>query len=418
MATGRGSRRGLTIVSVVLLACLSLTGATGGTPAGAVAGAGAGRQASGITSGAGDLASASEAQLLQLIEAADARRRQIESEAAGVNQEVEELQSELNAAEDHLGALQARQWTLEHKLAAADRQLDEARAHRTQLALDAYTGRASALGYASSLLYADDIGALAARRSYVRFLGSSRAETIAEEERLRDEQADLLEELDGVRREMNKKQAGAAADATGVENGQRVSVGLLADAEAQVAERDRLFGEAAGRKAEFDTELADLAAQSEAVTATLRARRGLDAESTASEASAAASGGELADPLPGHSFGSPFGPRVHPVYGSVRVHTGVDIGASSGDAIHAADDGVVVSAGWLGGYGNATIVDHGGGIATLYGHQSRIDVSAGERVERGQVIGRVGCTGTCTGPHLHFEVRIDGDPVNPVPYIS
>ncbi len=385
---------------------------------GAAAGAGAGRQATDITSGAGDLASASEARLLELIEAAEARRKEIESEAAGVNQEVEELRSELNAAQDHLGALQARQWTIEHKLEAAVRQLDEARAHRQQLAIDAYTGRSSALGYASSLLYADDIGALAARRSYVHFLGSSQAETLAEEERLRDEQADLLEELDGVRREMNKKQAGADADAAGLVDGQRVSVGLLAEAEAQVAARDRLYEEAHARKAEFDTELADLAAQSEAVTETLRARRGLDAESTASEASAAAGGGQLADPYPGASFGSPFGPRVHPVFGNVRVHTGVDIGGESGDAIHAADDGVVVSAGWLGGYGNATIIDHGGGMATLYGHQSQIVVSEGERVSRGQVIGRVGCTGTCTGPHLHFEVRIDGVPVNPVPYVT
>lgn len=405
-------------VVVLLLACLSLTGATGGTPAGAAAGAGAGRQASGITSDAGDLASASEGRLLELIDAAEARRKEIESEAAGVNEEVEDLQSELNAAQDHLGALQARQWTIEHKLDAADVKLEEARAHRQQLALDAYTGRSSVLGYASSILLADDLGALAARRSYVRFLGSSQSETIADEERLRDEQADLLEELDGVRREMNKKQAGAAADAAGVEDGKRVSVGLLAEAEAVVAERDQLYGQAAAQKAEFDGELAALAAQSEAVTETLRARRGLDASSAASESSAAAGGGQLADPYPGASFGSPFGPRVHPVFGNVRIHTGVDIGGEFGDSIHAAEDGVVVSAGWLGGYGNATVIDHGGGLATLYGHQSELLVSAGEHVSRGQVIGRVGCTGTCTGPHLHFEVRIDGEPVNPVPYIT
>ncbi len=295
--------------------------------------------------------------------------------------------------------------------------LDEARVHRQQLALDAYTGRSSALGYASSLLYANDLGALAARRSYVHFLGSSQAETLAEEEALRDEVADLLEEIDGVRREMTKKRAGASADAAAAEEGRRVSVGLLADAEAEVAERDRLYSEAHARKAEFDTELADLAAQSEAVSETLRARRGLE-DTSGSDSSAAGSGGQLADPLPGHSYGSPYGQRVHPVFGTVRMHTGVDIGAGSGEPIHAADDGVVVSAGWLGGYGNATIVDHGGGIATLYGHQSQLLVSAGERVSRGQTIGRVGCTGTCTGPHLHFEVRIDGDPVNPIPYVS
>ena len=79
---------------------------------------------------------------------------------------------------------------------------------------------------------------------------------------------------------------------------------------------------------------------------------------------------------------------------------------------------MVVSAGSLGGYGNATIVDHGGGIATLYAHQSSLAVSEGQRVTAGQTIGRVGCTGSCTGPHLHFEVRLNGDPVNPVPYLG
>ncbi len=402
----------------VLLACLSVTGATSASSSST-------GQAP-VTSDAGDLASASESRLLELIEEAESRRREIEAAAAGVNKEVEELRSDLNAAEDHLGALQARQWTLENRLEATNQQLEQARVHRQELAVDAYTGRSSALAYASSLLYADDLGALAARRSYVHFLGSTQSETLAEEERLRDEVADLLEELDGVRREMGRKRAGASADAARAEEGQRVRVGLLEEAEAEVAARDQLFGEARGRQTEFEDELAALAAQSDAVTQTLRARRGLaapdssgsDSSGSVSEAAAAASGGQLADPLPGHSFGSPFGWRIHPIFGTARLHTGVDIGASEGDPIHAAGDGVVVSAGWLGGYGNATIIDHGGGIATLYGHQSLIQVSEGERVTRGQVIGRVGCTGTCTGDHLHFEVRIDGEPVDPVPYVT
>ena len=416
---GATGRRLPSTVVVVLLACLAVTGRTGVTPAGA---SGARAQAA-PAADAGDLASASEDHLIDLIDAADARRKEIEAQAAGVNREVENLRSDLNAAEDHLGALQSRQWTLEHKLDANNRQLEEARAHRQELAVDAYTGRSSALTYATSLLYADDLGALAARRSYVHFLGSNQAETVAEEERLRNEVADLLEELDGVRREMGRKQAGAAADAAQVEHDQRVSAGLLSEAETQVAERDRLFGEARSRQAEFEGELAALAAESDKVAATLRARRGLPPApspeaAAASAASAAASGGQLAHPMPGHAFGSPFGPRTHPVFGDVRIHTGVDIQADQGDEIHAADDGVVVSAGWLGGYGNATVLDHGGGIGTLYGHQSQLLVADGEQVRRGQVIGLVGCTGTCTGPHLHFEVRIDGVPVDPVPYIT
>jgi murein DD-endopeptidase MepM/ murein hydrolase activator NlpD len=127
--------------------------------------------------------------------------------------------------------------------------------------------------------------------------------------------------------------------------------------------------------------------------------------------------GVLAVPIPGAPITSGFGPRVHPIYGDVRVHTGVDFGASYGTAIHAAADGVVVSAGPLGGYGNATVIDHGNGLATLYGHQSSIIVSPGQHVSRGQVIGYVGCTGLCTGPHLHFEVRVRGTPVDPMQYL-
>jgi murein DD-endopeptidase MepM/ murein hydrolase activator NlpD len=127
--------------------------------------------------------------------------------------------------------------------------------------------------------------------------------------------------------------------------------------------------------------------------------------------------GVLAIPIPGAPVSSGFGPRIHPIFGDVRMHTGADFAASSGTPIHAAADGIVVSAGPFGGYGNATVIDHGHSLATLYGHQSVIVVSGGERVTRGQVIGFVGCTGNCTGPHLHFEVRVSGTPVDPLPYL-
>jgi murein DD-endopeptidase MepM/ murein hydrolase activator NlpD len=127
--------------------------------------------------------------------------------------------------------------------------------------------------------------------------------------------------------------------------------------------------------------------------------------------------GRLIVPVPGAPITSPYGWRIHPIYGTSRLHTGIDYGADEGTPIRAAADGVVVSAGWYGGYGNATIIDHGGGIATLYGHQSSMSVVAGQKVTQGQTIGRVGCTGDCTGPHVHFEVRVNGDPVDPTPYL-
>lgn len=114
---------------------------------------------------------------------------------------------------------------------------------------------------------------------------------------------------------------------------------------------------------------------------------------------------------------SPFGWRTHPIFGTSRYHSGIDIGADYGDAVAAADSGVVVFAGWMGGYGKAVIIDHGNGISTLYGHNSELLVSEGQRVRKGETISRVGSTGYSTGPHLHFEVRQDGSPVDPMGYL-
>jgi murein DD-endopeptidase MepM/ murein hydrolase activator NlpD len=111
---------------------------------------------------------------------------------------------------------------------------------------------------------------------------------------------------------------------------------------------------------------------------------------------------------------SGFGYRVHPIFRRVKFHYGVDISAPSGTPIRAAADGVVVFAGWRRAYGNTVIVDHGNGIATLYAHCSRVLVNEGEVVKQGQVIALVGSTGLSTGPHLHFEVRRYGEPINPL----
>jgi murein DD-endopeptidase MepM/ murein hydrolase activator NlpD len=100
-----------------------------------------------------------------------------------------------------------------------------------------------------------------------------------------------------------------------------------------------------------------------------------------------------------------------------RMHEGIDIGAPSGTPIMAAAGGTVIYAGWMGGYGNLVVVDHGGAVATAYGHMSGIGAGFGQGVAQGQVIGYVGCTGHCFGDHLHFEVRINGTPVDPLGYL-
>jgi len=115
---------------------------------------------------------------------------------------------------------------------------------------------------------------------------------------------------------------------------------------------------------------------------------------------------------------SGYGMRVHPVLGGMRAHKGIDLPATTGTPIYASADGVVGKADWFGGYGLFVELEHGGGMETRYGHMSRIAVAEGQRVRKGDVIGYVGSTGRSTGSHLHYEVRIGGEAVNPVPYMQ
>lgn len=128
------------------------------------------------------------------------------------------------------------------------------------------------------------------------------------------------------------------------------------------------------------------------------------------------SGGSMVWPLPSsHTVVSPFGMRYHPILHKMKMHTGIDIDGNTGDSIVAANSGtVIVSKYDSGGYGNMIVIDHGGGITTLYGHCSKRLVSVGYHVKAGEVIAKVGSTGLSTGPHLHFEVRVNGVVKNPL----
>ncbi|MCD4711695.1 MAG: peptidoglycan DD-metalloendopeptidase family protein [Clostridiales bacterium] len=130
-------------------------------------------------------------------------------------------------------------------------------------------------------------------------------------------------------------------------------------------------------------------------------------------------GGEMMWPVPGqYKITSPFGNRLHPISKQYKMHTGIDISGPKGTPVVAAQTGTVVYANWFGSYGKAIIVDHGGGITTLYAHNDTINVSVGSVVKKGDNIALLGSTGYSTGPHLHFEVRINGEYVEPLTYVK
>ena len=165
------------------------------------------------------------------------------------------------------------------------------------------------------------------------------------------------------------------------------------------------------------------AAAAAAAAAAAKKKGGSSSSSSGSSAgnlsSATLTSGTLTWPLPGYTNNSSaYGWRVHPIYGTRKFHKGEAIPAPTGTPIVAAASGTVTTAGWVSGYGNYTVINHGGGVMTAYGRQSAIHVSVGQTVTAGQTIGLVGSTGNSTGPHLHFEVYVNGSTRNPMSYFN
>ncbi|OKP98413.1 murein hydrolase activator EnvC [Paenibacillus sp. P46E] len=215
-----------------------------------------------------------------------------------------------------------------------------------------------------------------------------------------------IQESDGLTEEQDAKLVQLASERSLLEN-----------------KKDQIRAEEAARKAAAAK--AEAARRAAAAAAAAKARAdsrdsGSSSDSSGESSEYAGGGGPFLLPVGSVRISSPYGVRTHPVTGEVgKMHTGTDFAVPQGTDIHAADSGTVIVAEWWSGYGYTVVIDHGGGVWTLYGHirEGGIKVSVGDRVSRGQTIAESGATGRVTGPHLHFEVRIDGKPVDPMPYL-
>jgi murein DD-endopeptidase MepM/ murein hydrolase activator NlpD len=354
--------------------------------------------------------SADEARLLDQLDESKDRLAKLNAQVAELDRQRAPVQAALEGAQGKLDDLTGRTQVAEDQLSETRNHLADARTKLANRAIAAYTGESGSARYADLLLRVRSVRDLAATLEYVNAILDDQRDAIRRYEQLKGEVSDLRDTLDHDRatakdqRDVVADKEHALAAKRAAENNVRQQVA------AEVAKQNDVLGQLRARKAEFQAQIAALQRQSSALAAQLRARQ-------AGQKLVPSGRGVLAVPIPGAPITSGFGPRTHPIYGDTRQHTGIDFGASSGTAIRSAGTGVVVSAGPLGGYGNATVIDHGNGLATLYAHQSSMLVGAGQRVGRGQVIGYVGCTGLCTGPHLHFEVRARGTPVDPMQYL-
>lgn len=379
------------------------------------------------------------------LEQADARRRELASQLTALQGELAGAESSLARAEDALTRTTSALTETQGRLAGTQAELAVNREDFEQRVRATYMY--GAVDPTAMLLKAQNVSEFQRALGYVgSVLDADRVavETVANLER---EVAEEAENLAGLQRRQ--------ASETAVAQGERDRVATLvadqrrltAEAEAEAERHQLILAQLESDEQSHVQLIAALEADSARLTGELRARAAA-AEAAAAAAAArraseqvrpsggggtqgSGSGSDtavLAGPPPQSRPGalqrpvsgpvtSGFGYRVHPIFGTRRMHTGVDFSAGTGTPIYAADGGVVISAGSRGGYGNATVVDHGGGMATLYAHQSRLGVSAGQSVERGALIGYVGSTGFSTGPHLHFEVRINGQPVDPAGYL-
>jgi murein DD-endopeptidase MepM/ murein hydrolase activator NlpD len=220
-----------------------------------------------------------------------------------------------------------------------------------------------------------------------------------EEDRQQARIAEHERRLTSIREELAAAEA-LQADLTAERQDRAAAVRREVDNEqALLAALDNLIGE-------FEAELDGLDAEQERLENLIRGSSG----------GGGSAPGLLVRPVPGR-ITSAFGPRLHPILGYTRMHTGVDMTAPYGQEIKAGAAGKVLLANAYGGYGLTVIIDHGGGMTTLYAHQSKVLVGAGSQVAAGEVIGHIGSSGLATGPHLHFEVRIGGSPVDPAEYL-
>ena len=331
------------------------------------------------------------------------RKGLAEEQIGSVSELLRQIQSELDVALNELHAIEVQQSQVnaqiqqtEVELTAAQKRLDERERILNKRLRDVYMH--GKLNYLEVILGAKNFTDFANRLEFLKRIVSADLNLITEIRAERELILQKKQQLEVQRQQLAKLQAEAEAKKTVVENKKQDQLIVLA----------RLQDEKALAEASY----AELQATSQDIEARIRARQ----QQGASAGQVVHGSGVFIWPTSG-PITSPFGYRIHPIFGTQIYHSGIDIGVDTGTPIMAADSGVVVEADWLGGYGYAVVIDHGNGLSTLYGHNSELAVSPGQSVQQGQVIAYAGSTGYSTGPHCHFEVRVDGSPVDPMGYL-
>jgi murein DD-endopeptidase MepM/ murein hydrolase activator NlpD len=350
--------------------------------------------------------SSEEAAALADLQAVRTQRAELDRAVADLDRQIAGVEQRIASLQGDVDRLTGQALELDGQVRATSAHLDVARQKAADAAAAMYRNEGAEPQYAG-LLDAESLRDVYAGSQYLSHLSEERRAAVVS-------LGDLEAAIEKLRADAQaqRDQAEAAREQAASE---REQLGGLrseqAAKRAEIAEEEQreqeIVASIRARKDEFTAELAALQASSNAITTMLATRQ---------KGQTKATNLHLTRPVPG-GVTSSFGVRVHPVLGDSRMHNGIDMKAGAGDPIKAAASGTVAFAGVRSGYGNTVIIDHGNQYATLYGHASKLTVTTGEKVSAGETVALAGATGLATAPHLHFEVRLLGAPVNPTQFL-
>ncbi len=361
---------------------------------------------------------------------AESQAAALKEEIAALDAKIEDLQSEVDELEPQVAEATARTKRLaaeveklraeitakEAEIAATQAEYDRQKALLDDRMTASY--KQGALFYLDILLDSKDFSDFVARTTLVQ-------RVIEDNQEIALDLAATKADLETQRNELDRTLEAVSVKRAEAEVAEKRLRDLQAQRQARVNEQVSAQNQKASMMEESEANakrLRAIAAEEEAESARIEAEL-----KNGSSSGSGVYNGEMAWPVPGfYRVTSPFGYRIHPIFGTKKLHTGIDIGRNlspeqsiNGAAVVAAGDGTVIYAGYRGGYGNTVMIDHGNGLVSLYAHMQSgsIAVSNGQRLSKGTRIGRVGSTGYSTGPHLHFEIRVNGSPTDPMPYL-
>ena len=352
----------------------------------------------------------------QQVNQQNAIKSDAETVIGSVSEQLRQIEGQLRQATTELNTITEQRVAVENDITLNERQLAEAQ-KRLEGREAVFYKRVRDIYINGRLSYLDVV---IGSKDFSDF--ANRLEVL---KRIIDSDINLISEIKKERAQIEAHKKKLEEDRAKLVDLEKAALAKQAEIEQKKAERNVVLQKAQNDRAVAMQAIEELNASSAQISAMLKERQAARAAAAAAAAQSAGQGssytwvqgtGQLGWPVSGE-ITSPYGYRVHPIWGTTIYHSGIDIGVDEGTPVHAADSGVIVWSGWMGGYGYAVVIDHGNGLSTLYGHNSELAVDEGQSVSKGQVVAYAGSTGNSTAPHVHFEERENGDPVDPMGYL-